>query len=60
MMATVQVVRDPTPAQLQASVVHDGGFAIGSSAYGSRVGPPALKALLYWCHVFGLKVPQAP
>jgi FtsP/CotA-like multicopper oxidase with cupredoxin domain len=60
MMATVQVVRDPTPAQLKASVVHDGGFAIGSSAYGSRVGPPALKTLLYLCRVFGLRVPHAP
>ena len=54
MMATVQVVRDPTPAQLQASVVHDGGFAISSAAFGSRARPPAVAALLYFCRVLGI------
>ncbi len=54
MMATVQVVRGPTPAQLQASVVHDGGFAISSASFGSRARPPAVAALLYLCRVLGI------
>ena len=54
MMATVQVVREPTPAQLQASVVRDGALAIGSAAYGSRSDPPAVQALIYFCRALGL------
>jgi suppressor of ftsI len=54
MMATVQVVRDPSPAQLQASVVHDGALAIGSAAYGSKSEPPTVKALVYFCRALGI------
>jgi suppressor of ftsI len=54
MMATVQVVRDPTSAQLEASVVHDGALAIGSAAYGSTSGAPAVQSLLYFCRALGL------
>jgi hypothetical protein len=39
MMATVQVVREPTAEESRQSVVHDGGLAIGSSAYGSAEVP---------------------
>jgi suppressor of ftsI len=53
MMATVQVVREPTAAQARSSVVRDGGFAIGSSAYGSSVGPPSVQALLVFCRALG-------
>jgi len=55
MMATVEVVKEPTPAQLQASVVHDGGLAISSSAYGSRASPPAIRALLLICHALAVE-----
>ena len=45
MMATVQVVREPTAAQARRAVVRDGGLAISSAAYGSQraaaVGPLA-------------------
>jgi suppressor of ftsI len=58
MMATVQVVRNPTPAQLTTSVVHDGGFAISSAAYGSGKPPPDVAALLYFCHMLGNKLPH--
>ena len=34
MMATVQVVREPTPAQMQVTVVRDGGLAISSAHMG--------------------------
>jgi suppressor of ftsI len=54
MMATVQVVRDPTPTQLQASVVRDGALAIGSAAYGSKSGPPVVQSLIYFCRALGL------
>jgi hypothetical protein len=41
MMAVVQIVRHPTPAQLAAGTTTSGGFGIASSAYGSsRVPPP--------------------
>jgi FtsP/CotA-like multicopper oxidase with cupredoxin domain len=54
MMATVQVVRQPTPAQLQTSVVRDGGLAISSAAYGSRADPPSVRSLLYFCRALGI------
>jgi FtsP/CotA-like multicopper oxidase with cupredoxin domain len=54
MMATVQVVREPTAAQARSSVVRDGGLAIGSSAYGSSVGPPSVQALLVFCRSLGI------
>jgi suppressor of ftsI len=54
MMAAVQVVREPTAAQASRAVVHDGGFAIGSSAYGSSAAPPAVRSLLFFCHALGL------
>ncbi len=44
MMATVQVVRNPTPKQLNASVVLAGGFTIGSGAYGSKTAPSTVVA----------------
>lgn len=43
MMATVQVVREPTAAPARRSVVRDGALAIGSAPYGSRSPPPAVK-----------------
>jgi FtsP/CotA-like multicopper oxidase with cupredoxin domain len=55
MMATVQVVRKPTAAQSRASVVNAGGFAIGSSAYGSAAAPPAVHSLMFICGLLGLK-----
>jgi suppressor of ftsI len=57
MMATVQVVREPTAAQARRSIVLDGGLAIGSSAYGSN-DSPSVKATLFFCSlraVTGLK-----
>jgi suppressor of ftsI len=54
MMAAVQVVREPTAAQAKRAVVHDGGFAISSSAYGSNAAPPAVRSLLFFCHALGL------
>jgi suppressor of ftsI len=54
MMATVQVVREPTAAQARSSVVRDGGFAIGSSAYGSGASPPSVQALLVFCRALGI------
>jgi FtsP/CotA-like multicopper oxidase with cupredoxin domain len=54
MMATVQVVREPTPAQLQTSVVREGPLAISSGAYGSHTAPPTVRALVYFCHALGI------
>jgi suppressor of ftsI len=48
MMATVQVVREPTAEQARSAVVRDGGFDIASSALGSR-SVPALRALVFFC-----------
>jgi suppressor of ftsI len=48
MMATVEVVKEPTAAQTRASVVHDDGLSIGSSAYGSRR-VPAVKESVFFC-----------
>ncbi len=58
MMATVQVVREPTAEQARRSVVHDGGFAIGSSAYGSSSAPPAVRSLLFFCRALGITPPH--
>ncbi|HEX4484018.1 MAG TPA: multicopper oxidase family protein [Solirubrobacteraceae bacterium] len=58
MMATVQVVREPTAAQMRSAVVRDGGLAIGSSAYGSSVGPPSVQALLVFCRALGIAPPH--
>jgi FtsP/CotA-like multicopper oxidase with cupredoxin domain len=58
MMATVQVVRDLTPGQLQGSVVRDGALAISSAAYGSAAQPPSIRALLYFCHALGVSSPN--
>jgi suppressor of ftsI len=54
MMATVQVVRQPTAAQARQAVVHDGGLAISSAAYGSRASPPPVSSLSYFCHALGI------
>jgi suppressor of ftsI len=48
MMATVQVVREPTATQARRSIVLDGGLAIGSSTYGSK-DLPSLRATLFFC-----------
>jgi suppressor of ftsI len=53
MMATVQVVREPTAAQARRAVVRDGGLAIGSSAYGSSAPPPSVSSLLFFCRALG-------
>jgi suppressor of ftsI len=58
MMATVQVVRNPTPAQRSKSVVLDGGFAIGSGAYGSSTGTPTASSLLFFCRELGIAQPH--
>ena len=42
MMATVQVVREPTAAQARSALVRDGGLAISSAAYGSHTPPPSI------------------
>jgi hypothetical protein len=51
MMATVQVVRNLALDQDQPSVVHDGGFAISSAAYGSRAAPPVVRSLMLYCEL---------
>jgi FtsP/CotA-like multicopper oxidase with cupredoxin domain len=53
MMATVQVVREPTAAQARSAVVRDGGLAIGSAAYGSSTPPPSVSSLLFFCRALG-------
>jgi suppressor of ftsI len=53
MMATVQVVREPTAEQSRRSIVLDGGLAIGSSAYGSD-DLPSLRATLFFCSLHSL------
>jgi hypothetical protein len=53
MMATVQVVREPTAAQARRSIVLDGGLAIGSSSYGSH-DQPSVKATLFFCSLHAL------
>jgi FtsP/CotA-like multicopper oxidase with cupredoxin domain len=53
MMATVQVVREPTAAEARRSIVLDGGLAIGSSSYGSHY-QPSLKATLFFCNLHAL------
>lgn len=53
MMATVEVVREPTAAQASSSLVRDGGLAIGSAAYGSTSSPPTVRALAFFCHALG-------
>ena len=55
MMAAVQVLRKPTPAQLKASVVTSGGFAIRSSAYESNAVPPPTLTFSYVCHLLGIR-----
>jgi FtsP/CotA-like multicopper oxidase with cupredoxin domain len=54
MMATVQVVREPTAAQMRRSVVRDGRLAISSAAYGSASPPPGVRALLFFCRALGI------
>jgi len=54
MMATVQVVREPTAAQTRRSVVRDGGLAISSAAYGSASPPPGVRSLLFFCRALGI------
>jgi suppressor of ftsI len=54
MMATVQVVREPTAEQARRSIVLDGGLAIGSSAYGSN-DSPSVAATLFFCSLRALK-----
>jgi FtsP/CotA-like multicopper oxidase with cupredoxin domain len=54
MMAAVQVVREPTAAEMRRSVVYDGGLAIGSGAYGSSATPPSVRALLFFCRALGI------
>ncbi|HUA73557.1 MAG TPA: multicopper oxidase family protein [Solirubrobacteraceae bacterium] len=54
MMAAVQVVREPTAAEMKRAVVYEGGFAIGSGAYGSTAAPPAARSLVFFCRALGL------
>ncbi len=64
MMAAVQVVRSPTPAQLRTSAATGGGLSIHSSAYGApalaAAGAPALagtaaaRQFALLCHLLGL------
>jgi hypothetical protein len=54
MMATVQVVREPTATQAKRAVVRDGGLAISSAAYGSKTPPPSVRSLLFFCRALGL------
>jgi suppressor of ftsI len=54
MMATVQVVREPTAAQSRRAVVRDGGLAIASAAYGSDSPPPSVRSLLFFCRALGI------
>ncbi|HEX3909968.1 MAG TPA: multicopper oxidase family protein [Solirubrobacteraceae bacterium] len=54
MMAAVQVVREPTAAEMKRAVVYDGGFGIGSSAYGSHAAAPAVRSLVFFCRALGL------
>jgi suppressor of ftsI len=58
MMATVQVVREPTAAQARRSVVRDGGLAISSAAYGSHSAPPSVRSLLLFCRALGIAPPR--
>jgi len=58
MMATVQVVRNPTPAELHPAVVRDGGLAISSAEYGSAAAPPSVRSLLFFCRALGLTPPR--
>ncbi len=53
MMATVQVVREPTAAEARRSIVRDGGLAIGSSSYGSH-DQPSVRATLFFCSLHAL------
>jgi suppressor of ftsI len=53
MMATVQVVREPTAAEARRSLVLDGGLAIGSSSYGSH-DQPSVKSTLFFCSLHAL------
>jgi suppressor of ftsI len=57
MMATVQVVREPTAAQARRTVVRDGGLRIGSAAYGSSAPAPSVRALLFFCRALGIAPP---
>jgi suppressor of ftsI len=59
MMATVQVVGNPTPAELHPAVVRDGGLAISSAAYGSAAAPPSVRSLLLFCRALGVTPPAA-
>jgi FtsP/CotA-like multicopper oxidase with cupredoxin domain len=58
MMATVQVVREPTAAQARRAVVRDGGLAISSAAYGSSAPAPAVGSLLFFCRALGISPPH--
>lgn len=58
MMAVVQVVKHPTPAEARASAVSSGGFAISSSAYGSTTVPVA--RYTFYCHLFGAPAVASP
>jgi suppressor of ftsI len=58
MMATVQIVREPTAAQARSSLTRDGGLAISSSAYGSSAAPPSVRRLLFFCHALGAAAPR--
>ncbi|HEU0315851.1 MAG TPA: multicopper oxidase domain-containing protein, partial [Solirubrobacteraceae bacterium] len=52
MMAAVQVVRRPSPAQLRASTARIGGFTIESAAYGG--GAVAGREAAFLCHLLGI------
>ncbi|HEY1591637.1 MAG TPA: multicopper oxidase family protein [Solirubrobacteraceae bacterium] len=58
MMATVQVVKSPTPAQLRASAVASGGISIRSSAYGA--GQTVASSLTFICHLLGVRGRSRP
>ncbi|HWG08270.1 MAG TPA: multicopper oxidase family protein [Solirubrobacteraceae bacterium] len=58
MMATVQVVREPTATQMRRGVVRESGLAIASGAYGSPAAPPSVRALLFFCRALGIAPPR--
>jgi FtsP/CotA-like multicopper oxidase with cupredoxin domain len=53
MMATVQVVKNPTPPQLRASTATSGGISIRSSAYGAS--QMVASSVTFICHLLGVR-----
>jgi suppressor of ftsI len=59
MMMAVRVVKSPTHSQLAASTGAVHGIAVSSSAYGQRAVPPLPRAILLFCHLLGVSLPNA-